>query len=400
MYAIPDSEAQRVVFTSMNILFTSVGRRVELLRAFKRAHADLGLTGNIVAVDIDPLAPALQEADCPYIVPRISEPAYIPALVEICSREQVHLVFPLIDPDIPVLARHRQELEATGARVVVVSQEATTTTADKWLTYQFFRRLDVPTPVSWLPEEARNTDLEYPVFIKPRFGSAGKHTFKVHNERELAFFLDYVPDPIIQEYLPGPEITNDVICDFEGNVLAVVSRQRIEVRWGEVAKGKTIYDPEIIQHCVTIARGLKAIGPITVQCMVREDQPYFTEINPRFGGGVPMGIAAGVQSPHWLLALAAGHKIEVPPLGSYQVGLYLTRFDDSFFLTEADLSPAESGELKDHGETGNKGARPPRSPQLWGETGRGASSPPPPAPPPTLGEGSPVPPSPRIGRGG
>lgn len=324
--------------SSIHILFTSVGRRVELLRAFKRAYADIGLTGNIVAVDIDPLAPALQEAHRPYIVPRLSDPAYIPTLAKICRREQVYLIFPLIDPDILVLARHRQELQATGARVVVISQEAATTTADKWLTYQFFRQLNVPIPCSWLREEARNTHLEYPVFIKPRFGSAGKQTFKVRNKRELTFFLDYVPDPIVQEYLPGPEITNDVICDFEGNVLSIVSRQRIEVRWGEVAKGKTIYDPDIIQHCVTIAKRLKAIGPITVQCMLRDGKPHFTEINPRFGGGVPLGIAAGVRSPHLLLALAAGRPVEIPPLGSYQVGLYLTRFDDSFFLSEEDYA--------------------------------------------------------------
>jgi len=329
----------------INVLFTSVGRRVELLRAFKRAYADLGLNGNIVAVDIDPLAPALQEADRPYIVPRLSEPSYIPTLAEICRREQVHLIFPLIDPDILLLARHRQELESVGARVIVVSEEAAITTADKWLTYQFFRKLGVPTPYSWLPEQINSAALVYPVFIKPRFGSAGKQAFPVRNERELLFFLDYVPDPIVQEYLPGPEITNDVICDFEGNVLAVVSRQRIEVRWGEVAKGKTIYDPKIIQHCVTIARGLKSIGPITVQCILRDGKPYFTEINARFGGGVPLGIAAGVRSPHWFLALAAGLPVEVPPLGSYKVGIYLTRFDDSFFLTEEDYARIASRHL-------------------------------------------------------
>ncbi|MEM2002425.1 MAG: ATP-grasp domain-containing protein [Candidatus Methanomethylicaceae archaeon] len=329
----------------INVLFTSAGRRVELLRAFKRAYADLGLSGHIIATDIDPLAPALQEADRPYIVPRLSDPAYIPTLRQICYREQVHLIFPLIDPDILMLALHRQELEATGARVVVVSEEAATITADKWLTYQFFRRIGIPTPHSWLPEHIQDTNLEYPVFIKPRFGSAGKQAFKAHNESELAFFLDYVPEPIVQEYLPGPEITNDVICDFESNVLAIVSRQRIEVRWGEVAKGKTIYDPEIIRHCITIAKGLQAIGPITVQCMLRDGKPYFTEINARFGGGVPLGIAAGVNSPQWFLALAAGLSVDIPPLGSYKVGLYLTRFDDSYFLTEEDYARVASHRL-------------------------------------------------------
>lgn len=315
------------------------------MRAFKKAYADLRLTGKIVATDIDPLAPALQEVDRPYIVPRVSDPEYIPTLVEICSRERIELIFPLIDPDIPVLARHRRELEATGAKVIVVSEEAANIAADKWLTYKFFCRLGVPTARSWLPEEIQRTKPVFPLFIKPRFGSAGRKTFKINNESELYFFLEYVPDPIVQEYLPGPEVTNDVICDFNGNVLAVVSRQRIEVRWGEVAKGKTICDPNIIQHCVTIAKGLEAIGPITVQCILKDGQPYFTEINPRFGGGAPLGIAAGVLSPHWLLAIAAGLPIDIPPLGTYQVGLYLTRFDDSFFLTEEDYAHIASCRL-------------------------------------------------------
>lgn len=323
----------------VNILFTSVGRRVKLLRAFRRAYESLSIQGSIVATDIDPLAPALQEADRYYLVPHLIDPGYVPALIDICEREQSHLVFPLIDPDIPVLAHHRDRLEATGARVVVVPEQAAQMTADKWQTYCFFEQMGLPVPKSWLPghlQSGRDADaqIDYPVFIKPRFGSAGKDSFKVRNRQELDFFMDYVPDPIVQEYLPGPEVTNDVVCDLDGRVLAVVSRQRIEVRWGEVAKGKTIYDPEVIQQCVDIARELQAIGPITVQYMKREGRPYYTEINARFGGGTPLGIAAGVLSPNWLLAMAAGIEIDIPPLGSYQRGLYLTRFDDSFFLTD------------------------------------------------------------------
>lgn len=320
----------------VNVLFTSVGRRVELLRAFRRAFQALELPGHIVATDIDPLAPGLQLADRPYIVPRLSLPDYIPALTEICFREHVNLVFPLIDPDIPVLAAHRLVLQATGARVAVVSPEAATTTRDKWLTSRFFAEQGLVVPRSWLPDQVDPAQLEYPVFIKPRSGSAGQSAFKINDARELAFFVDYVPNPIIQEYLPGPEITSDVICDLDGEVLGVVSRRRIEVRWGEVAKGVTVYDPTIIEACVKIAHALPAIGPITVQCMLRDGKPCFTEINARLGGGVPLGIAAGVDSPRWLLARAAGLPMEVPPLGSYRAGLYLTRFDDSFFLSEAE----------------------------------------------------------------
>jgi len=327
---------------SVNVLFTSAGRRVELLRAFRRAYQSLGLAGRIVAVDVDPLAPALQVADRPYIVPRLTRPEYVPTLAEICRQEQISLLFPLIDPDIPVLSSHRRVLEMTGARLAVVSPEAVAITADKWLTVQFFARLGLSRPRSWLPGQLDLDTAEYPLFIKPRFGSAARDTFQVNNARELAFFSDYVSDPIIQEYLPGPEITNDVICDLEGRVLAVVSRRRIEVRWGEVAKGVTVYDPAITDACVRIARALPAVGPITVQCMMKDDVPHFTEINARLGGGVPLGIAAGVDSPRWLLARVAGLPVEIPPLGSYQVGLYLTRCDDSFFLTKEDYAHTAS----------------------------------------------------------
>lgn len=318
---------------NVNVLFPSVGRRVELLRAFRQAYTALGLAGHIVATDIDPLAPALRLADRHYLVPRLTSPEYIPALAEICRRERIDLVFPLIDPDIPVLACHRLELEATGARLAVVSPQAAALTNDKWQTAQFFRALGLATPQAWLPDEIDVTQVSYPLFIKPRGGSAAQHTYKITNAEELAFFSKYVPNPIIEEYLPGPEITSDVIAWLDGEVLGVVSRQRIEVRWGEVAKGVTVHVPEIIEACVKVAQALPAVGPITMQCMMKDGVPHFTEINARLGGGVPLGIAAGVDSPQWLLAKAAGLAVDLPALGTYQTGLYLTRFDESFFLT-------------------------------------------------------------------
>jgi len=328
---------------SINILFTSVGRRVELIRFFRRAYKDLDLEGRIVATDVDPLAPALHVVDRPYLVPRINESDYVPTLVKICRKENIDLIFPLVDPEIPILAHHRKTIETTNAKVVVVSNEAAETAGDKWLTYQFFRRQKIATPRSWLPDDLPCS--EFPLFIKPRFGSAAKHTFRVNNVDELKFFLRFVPEPIVQEYLPGPEITIDVVCDFDGDTLAIVQRQRIEVRWGEVAKGVTVYDERITDACLRIAAALPAKGPITAQCIMKDDIPCFTEINPRFGGGIPLGIKAGVNAPLLLLAKAASQSIDIPSLGSYKTGLYLTRFDDSFFLDEVDREKMESHRL-------------------------------------------------------
>ena len=328
-----------------NLLFTSVGRRVELLRAFRGAYQSLGLPGRIVALDIDRLAPALRLADRPYIVPRLDSNDYLPTLRDICQREKVKYVLPLIDHDIPVLASNRDAIEQTGARVAVVPLKAASCASDKWLTYQFFRRIGLPTPKSWLPDHLEHATLDFPLFIKPRNGSAGKQGFKVNSRDELEFFARYVPDPIIQEFLEGSEVTSDVVCGLNRHVLAVVSRRRIEVRWGEVAKGVTMFDQEIRNACIQIARELPTIGPITVQCMMHKGEWRFTEINARLGGGVPLGIAAGVDSPRLLLAEAAGIPVDRPAAGNYQTGLYMTRFDDSILLTEQQRNDLASSHL-------------------------------------------------------
>ncbi|MBN2021473.1 MAG: ATP-grasp domain-containing protein [Pirellulales bacterium] len=316
---------------SANLLFTSAGRRVELLRSFRQAYQRLGIEGRIIASDIDTLAPALRVADVSCLVPRLDSPEYIPALLEIVRREHVSAVFPLIDPDVPILATHRRLIEDAGAKLAVVGEEAAAIAADKWRTGEFFTGLRLPAPRSWLPGQCDLHAAEYPLVVKPRFGSASQNVFRVRNAREAEFFSEYVPSPIIQECLPGPEITNDVICDLEGRLLAVVSRERIRAHGGEVLIGKTVFFPEILEGCVRIAEALPAVGPITVQCMMREGEPVFTEINARFGGGAPLGIAAGADSPTWLLASVTGTPCCIPSLGSYRRNVVCSRYHEAYY---------------------------------------------------------------------
>ncbi len=326
--------------TTVNVLFSSVGRRVELIRAFRRAYEQLPIGGNIIGMDIDPVAAAFDYTDRHYVVPRVTSPDFIPAVTQICRQEQVDLLFPLIDLEVPVLSQNQEAIAATGARAVVLSPQIAAITVDKWRAVQFFRKHGVPAPQSWLAGQLSPEEATYPLFIKPRQGHSRLNCFKIDNCRQLEFFSEYVPDGVVQEYLPGAEITTDVMCDLEGRMLAIVSRQRIQVRAGEVAEGVTVHDPAIIEACRTIASGLSAIGPLVVQCIMKEGVAHFTEVNARLGGGIPLSFAAGADLPRWLLSGAAGLPVQPPPLGQYQVGLYMSRFDESCFFREEDRSQA------------------------------------------------------------
>jgi carbamoyl-phosphate synthase large subunit len=320
-----------------NLLLTSVGRRVELVRAFQRAYQQLGLEGQIVATDIDPLAPAMQIVDVPLLVPNNRDPHYVDHLAELCAEYNIDLVLPLIDPDIPRLAAERAKIEAQGAKLGVVSVEAARICGDKWLAHGFFRQHNLATPQTWLPGQLDPEDAVYPLFVKPRDGSAAMHTFPARTPEELRFFENYVPNAIVQEFLEGPEITTDVVCDLHGKPLTVISRQRLAVRGGEVIKSVTVKDSRITEACKKIARQLPAVGPITVQCMMHREEPYLIEINARLGGGIPLAFAAGIDVPAILIHLAAGLPVQVPE--TYQTDLYMTRCDESFFVSATQLPP-------------------------------------------------------------
>src|SRR5947207_12564960 len=80
------------------VLFTCAGQRVDIVGAFGRAGA------TTIATDVNPLAPALYHADRYELVPRIDDPAYVPALRGLVDAHDVRLIVPLTDLDQATLA--------------------------------------------------------------------------------------------------------------------------------------------------------------------------------------------------------------------------------------------------------------------------------------------------------
>jgi hypothetical protein len=57
---------------------------------------------------------------------------------------------------------------------------------------------------------------------------------------------------------------------------------------------------------------------------------------------MPLAVASGVPAPLWYLRQAAGLGVVPPPPGSYRPGVYLTRYDESFFLEGDGYEPPAS----------------------------------------------------------
>jgi len=318
---------------SCNILFTSVGRRVSLIRHFYRALKDLKLNGRIYGADASDKSPAFHITEKSFMVPRINHPDYIPSLLKICKQEHIKVLIPLIDTELYVLAKNRQQFSEIGTEAIISNQEVIHVGMYKTATHQFFKKNGVKAPELFSREDHEKIKENLPLIIKPNDGSASHMVFRVDTEQQFDFFAQYVPNAIIQQYIEGEEYTLDVFVDLSGKVRCVVPRLRIEVRAGEVSKGVIVKRDDLIQAGKTVCECLAgARGCITLQCICdRNGTIYMIEINPRFGGGVPLSIEAGADFPKWLLQLVMGEEIG-DVADSYKDGLMMLRYDEAIFI--------------------------------------------------------------------
>ena len=318
-----------------NILFPSAGRRVSLLRLFRKALGDLGLSGKLVTTDLRKDAPAPYVADFREQVPRVTDPAYIDTLLEICRKREINLLVPTIDTELHLLAPHREKFAALGTTLLVSASEVNHICLDKSRTAEFFRSAGVRSPCIYDPQSLlSDPQTSYPLLVKPADGSSSVGVYKVRSPRELEFFIDYVPNAIVQEFISGQEYTLDVLVDFAGTVRSVVPRLRIETRSGEVSKGMTVKNSAIIAAGKKLVEALPgAFGCITVQCFLTpQGDIVFFEINPRFGGGFPLSAEAGANFPRWIIEMILGKNPHIE-LDGWRDGVVMLRYDEAIFVS-------------------------------------------------------------------
>ncbi|TKJ33310.1 MAG: transcriptional regulator [Planctomycetes bacterium B3_Pla] len=319
---------------SLNVLFTCIGRRVSLLESFRRAARQLKISASFLGTDTTELSPALQSCDKRFLVKPTSHPAYIRELLSIVKANKVELLVPTVDLDLKSLALNRPKFAAAGCRVLVSSPDVIDICQDKRKTYRFLLKNDFDAaPTMSVRSALSKKKINWPCFLKPWDGSAGRENAIARSRKELLFYAGRIPNAICQEFIEGIEYTCDVYVDFGMKVRCVVPRIRIEVRAGEVSKAQVAKNARIMSEAARLVEKIGAgPGVITLQLFLTDDGTVkFIEINPRFGGGVPLSIKAGADFPKWILQELTGRKLNIRPDG-FKDKLVMLRYDSEVWL--------------------------------------------------------------------
>ena len=325
-----------------NILITSAGKRVALTKYFKETLNRFFPKAKVFITDMNPeMAPVSYVCDGAFKVPRVTDAEYPDLLLKLCIENEVGMVIATIDTELVMLAEQKERFKEKGIHVMVSDKPFIMMCRDKRNTGAFFESHGVRVPAEVNVEKVKNgqegkESLLYPIFAKPYDGSLSTNLHYIKSADELTqeilddpklLFMEYIDKKVYKEY------TVDLYFGKDNRVKCIVPRERIEIRAGEINKGRAEKNEILTFLKEKLGYIEGCIGCICVQLFFHPETKNMVgiEINPRFGGGYPLSYMAGGNFPELLVReYFMGENVEY--FDNWKDGMLMLRYDDAIFV--------------------------------------------------------------------
>ncbi len=329
------------------VLITGTGgpSGVSIMKSLNALDGDRAV--EVLAADLDPYAAGLYlvPEEHRFLLPRGDDPAFADRLLAIAVAAGADVVVPTVDSELLPVAERRNAFVAAGITPVVAGADTLRTCLDKWALHERCEG-HVRVPASVVVDDAFDAaTIDLPVIVKPRTGSGSRGIRLIKDIGELER-LERDGTLLVQELLPGPEFSIDVIARADGRVLCAVPRERLKVDSGIAVTGRTIHDEKLERFGREVAEliGLTTVANVQAKGAV-DGEPALLEVNARFPGTMPLTIAAGVDMPALAVGEALGH-----PLGDEQIpfqDIAMVRYLEEKFLPFAEIERMQATEGSD-----------------------------------------------------
>ena len=298
----------------------------------------------LVGADMSEDASILKMCDAAYQVPRGDSPEYVDTLLDICVKERIDVLLPIMSVELNSLADNRARFERVGTRVSVSESAALNVANNKRKLLDFLWKQGLPCAeyrVVHNVEEVKEAvhDLGYPgkrVCVKAAEGSGSRgfrvldasvsrfdiflHEKPTSSIMRLEEFLSVLeeapmfPELIVMEYLEGAEYSVDLLAD-RGRSLVTCCRKSLRMENSIMLEAVTVDNPMVSELCEATVNALGLDGNIGFDLRERGDgTPLIMECNPRITAGVPYFALAGVNLPYLCVKKLLGEELSKPQL--------------------------------------------------------------------------------------
>lgn len=255
---------------------------------------------NVIALDGEVLAAGLYASSKSYSIPYASSPDYIEALLEICKKEKIDLLFPGLDAELMPLSLNSDVFKAIGTTVMVSRPEVIDISDNKQETYDKLITAGVVVPFTFPMEKFIPKEEDFPLIIKQKVGGArSKNIFLTKTQKDWKMVKekigDHFSDYIVMEYIEGDEYTCGSI-NLDSTCKGVIVMRRI-LRDGDTHKCFSVKN-EVIENAVKkVVEAIKPFGGCNVQLRMKNNIPYVFEINARCSGTTGARTLCGFNEP-------------------------------------------------------------------------------------------------------
>ena len=293
----------------------------------------------LIGADMSDDPTILQMCDAAYPVPRGNDPAYVDVLIDICKKEKVDVLLPIMSVELNALAENRDRFADVGTIVSVSDPAALAVANDKRKLLDYLREQGLPCAdyyaVNSMDELlATVRKLGYPekrVCVKATNGSgsrgfrlldakASRFDMFLHEKpsagvirlEELTAILEEAeafPELLVMEYLPGAEYSVDLLADH-GKVLVGCCRKSLRMENSIMLDAEIVDAPAVLELCAAVTEKLGLDGNIGFDLRERADgTPLIMECNPRITAGIPYFALAGVNLPYLCIKHLLGEEL-------------------------------------------------------------------------------------------
>lgn len=269
----------------------------------------------LLAADMDEYAPGLAMCDKGIIVPPASDRNYKDSIQSIINSFSVDLVLPCFEHGFKEL----RDIKCG----FITDFESAILCKDKLMFSKMCKYVGLPVPETKLLD-TRGKVIDFPQYIKPRFGVGSRNNYKVETLQQLKLltrFLNGQEEYIIQDYLMGDHWNVDVLVK-EGQFLRAVPRRDIKQKEGNCITVEVRDYKKLINFSKVVQEKLNIGSPFNLEVFETEKGFVINEINVRFGGGIIFSALCGVDMVSFI---ATG---EVRFLGNVRPGIYTRYYEE------------------------------------------------------------------------
>ena len=223
-------------------------------------------------------------------------------------------------------------LTEAGAPIWGTSAKAIHEAEDRQCFNNLCSQLDIPQPkgdVAITPEEAIKlaAEIGYPVMVRPSYVLGGRAMLTVYNQAELESYLNEVyadlpenPSILVDSFIAGAqEVDVDALCDGEMAVVAGIMEhvEAAGIHSGDsacitppVSFSQAVLDT-IINYSLKLAMAIGVRGLINIQYVIKDDEVFVIEANPRASRTIPyLSKAIGHPLAKYAAFIAAGKTLK------------------------------------------------------------------------------------------